>query len=454
MDERGTPDHKEANEIHTENDSFIPTPPMPYPTVDPSIDLHDRDNMLDEPMELEPILAPSAIDSVSDTADETKSMITNEEETDSSDKEKTDKTKYVAPLKCPYCHKELVVVRFGDGTSAYVHKIPSDDCNLVFGDISEIVEIEQKLRYQNAWAEERASFHEEILCPVCNHRLSPRFNENGFVIYYYHTYEQERAEGFRCHELFNDVQEITETKQNINLQIREKVKEYLRWSNYYRSSPKNDHELVCPYCRHPMFIARDGDQCFIVHDMRQLKSNNAWKDISTLINASPCQAIFSDITDLVQVERIRRKLSDVTLIPLCPLCGDPLEAFITNGELEFHHNSSNHHCSAVYKGNMTSIEQARLALVTMDMEVDPKPEEPDRNSPDYPDELVAWYKETTDKILQEAKEKEASEQAETSAAEKEETNEPDEIIDDWSLEEESKASKPWYKKLFGFHAKK
>ena len=68
----------------------------------------------------------------------------------------------------------------------------------------------------------------------------------------------------------------------------------------------------------------------------------------------------------------------------------------------------------------------------------------------YPDELVAWYKETTDKILQEAKAKEDAE------AKKEEANETDisEEIDDWSQEEESEASTPWYKKLFGFHAKK
>ncbi len=351
------------------------------------------------------------------------------------------------PTLCPYCHQELKCQTFRDGTSAYIHKVPNDRCNRIFETYSDIIDAEDEIEHQKKWEEEKASLHERILCPICNHRLFYNYGDDGKIIYYDHTYHQQEAEHFHCNMTFYGKQEIIEIRQQINRQIREKITEYLRWSNYYRSSPKNDHELVCPYCRKPMYIARNDDQCFIVHNIHQL--NNSCDSISAIVNVSPCQAIFSDITDLVQVERIRRKLSDVSLLPLCPLCGEPLEAFVTNGKLEFHHNSSNHHCRAMYKGNMTSIEQARLALVTMDMEVDPKPEEPDRNSPDYPDELVAWYKETTDKILQEAREKEAAE------AKKEEANETDisEDIDDWS-QEESEASTPWYKKLFGFHAKK
>lgn len=448
--EKPVPDKKEPDQVNTNCDSCssIPTPDLSPSLSNQTMNISDINKAFEKPDESE-YLDPSEPFVIDPDELETPTIAdsTNEQTIEGIDSEEEE----IRPLLCPYCHNELIHLFFDDESSAYVHKIPNDKCNRVYKDFEEITEAERTLKNQKAWAEERASFHEELYCPICNHLLSPKFNQDGTVCYYHHPYEQQQAEQFDCQAMFWDMKELIETRKQINRQIREKIEEYLHWSNYYRSSPKNDHELVCPYCKRPMFIARDGNnQCFIVHDIRQLQSDDVWKDMNSIMAASPCQAIFSDITDLVQVERIRRKLSDVSLIPLCPLCGDPLEAFVVNGHLEFRHDSANCKCSAVYKDNMTAVEQARLALVTMDMMVDPKPDKPLDNIPDFPDELVAWYKETTEKMMQEAEKNKDESQ-------NEKPSESNEIDDDLGCSNDSLKQKPagnWFTKLFSFHSKK
>ena len=448
--ENPVPDKKEPDQENTNCDSCssIPTPDLSPSLSNQTMNLSDMNKTLEkanEPEYFEPI-EPLLI-GIAELEMPTIADLTNEQTTE----EKDSREEEIRPLLCPYCHNELIHLFFDDESSAYVHKIPNDKCNRVYKDFEEITEAERTLKNQKAWAEERASFHEKIYCPICNHLLSTDLYQDGSVRYYHHTCEQQEAEHFNCQAMFWEMKELIETKKQINRQIREKIEEYLHWSNYYRSSPPNDHELVCPYCKRPMFIARDGNnQCFIVHDIKQLQSDDVWKDINSFMAASPCQAIFSDITDLVQVQRIRRKLSDVSLIPLCPLCGDPLEAFVENGHLEFRHDSSHCKCSAVYKDNMTAVEQARLALVTMDMMVDPKPDEPLDNIPDFPDELVAWYKETTEKMMQEAEKAKAESQ-------NEKPSDPNEIGDDFGDSGNSLKQEPtgnWFTKLFSFHSKK